>query len=337
MILRSTYTALMFAAVGFAIPVAAAPTDSTGMIKIDGSSTVYPITEAVAEEFGKTDRALKVTVGISGTGGGFKKFCVGETDISDASRPIKATEAELCAKNGIEYIELPVAYDALTVVVNPKNTWAKSITVSELKKVWEPEAQGKIMTWNQIRPEWPNKPLRLYGAGVDSGTFDYFTEAIVGKEDSSRGDFTSSEDDNVLVQGVSGDEGALGFFGLAYYQENATKVKALDIDDGKDENGKGPQTPSLDNVKAGVYQPLARPLFVYVSKNSTQRPEVAKFVKFYLENMTALSSEVGYVPLQGSVVKLAASRFEKRVIGSLFGAAGSQVGVSLEEMLNKAS
>ncbi|MBN8548334.1 MAG: PstS family phosphate ABC transporter substrate-binding protein [Deltaproteobacteria bacterium] len=315
-------------------PVSAAvPNGLTGTIKIDGSSTVYPITEAVAEEFGKASPGTQVTVGISGTGGGFKKFCVGETDISDASRPIKAAEIETCKTNNVEYVELPVAYDALTVVINPKNTWATSMTVAELKKIWEPEAQGKIMTWNQIRPTWPNKPIRLFGAGVDSGTYDYFTEAIVGKEHSSRGDFTSSEDDNVLVQGVASDEGALGFFGLAYYEENQGKLKAVLIDDGKDTNGKGPQAPTLENVIQGNYQPLARPLFVYVSKKAAERAEVAEFMKFYLGNSTTLAKEVGYVPLPSAVATLAQSRFNGRVFGSIFAHGGSQVGVSLEELL----
>ena len=308
-----------------------------GMIKLDGSSTVYPIMEAVVEEFQATRPKTKLTVGVSGTGGGFKKFCAGETDFSNASRPIKATESELCKKNGIEYIELPVAYDALTVVVNPKNTWLNSITVAELKKIWEPEAQGKITRWNQVNPAWPDQPIALFGAGVDSGTYDYFTEAIVGKEDMSRGDYTSSEDDNVLVQGVSGNVNALGFFGIAYYNANKDKVKALTIDDGKDENGKGPQAATVDNVLKGVYQPLARPLFIYVSKKSAMRPEVAAFVNFMTANSVALTNEVGYVPLTPSAVELAAARFEKRQVGSLFAHGGSQVGVTLEELLKKSS
>jgi phosphate transport system substrate-binding protein len=308
-----------------------------GMIKLDGSSTVYPIMEAVVEEFQATSPKTKLTVGVSGTGGGFKKFCAGETDFSNASRPIKATEIELCKKNGIEYIELPVAYDALTVVVNPKNTWLNSITVAELKKIWEPEAQGKITRWNQVNPVWPDQPIALFGAGVDSGTYDYFTEAIVGKEDMSRGDYTSSEDDNVLVQGVSGNANALGFFGIAYFNSNKDKVKALLVDDGKAENGSGPQAATVENVIKGVYQPLARPLFVYVSKKSALRPEVAAFVNFMNANSIALTTEVGYVPLTENAVKLAAARFDKRQVGSLFAHGGSQVGVTLEELLKKSS
>ena len=313
---------------------AAVPADLSGTIKIDGSSTVYPITEAVAEEFAKVNSKVKITVGVSGTGGGFKKFIAGETDISDASRPIKATEQEAATKAGIEYVELPIAYDALTVVINPKNTWAKSITVAELKKLWEPEAQGKIMRWNQIRADWPDSPIKLFGPGVDSGTYDYFTEAIMGKEDASRGDYTSSEDDNVLVQGVAQDQNALGFFGLAYFQENSSRVKALPIDDTKDENGKGAIAPSAAAVVDGTYQPLSRPLFIYVRKDAINKPEVKEFVTFYLGHSSELVNEVGYVALPAKVSQLATKRFESGVVGSLFGAHGSQVGVSLEKLLS---
>ena len=305
------------------------------MVKIDGSSTVFPISEAVAEEFQKTDQEVKVTVGISGTGGGFQKFCAGEIDISDASRPIKPTEVELCAKNGIEFIELPVAYDGLSIVLNPKNTWVDHLTTEELKKMWEPEAQDKITRWNQIRPQWPDKELHLYGAGVDSGTYDYFTEAIVHKEHSSRGDYTSSEDDNVIVQGVAHDELALGFFGFAYYEENQDKLKIAPIDDGKDDNGKGAIAPSVDSIRQGTYQPLSRPIFIYVSNKAADRPEVAAFLKFYLSNAEKLVSEVQYIPLPANAYTLAQSRLDKRVVGSLFGGKGSQVGVRIEELLAK--
>src|SRR3989344_376502 len=231
------------------------------VVKIDGSSTVYPITEAVAEEFQKAEKGkIKVTVGISGTGGGFKKFCNGEIDISDASRPIKPSEVELCKKNSIEYIELPVAYDGLAVMVNPKNNWVDYLTAKELKKIWEPAAQGKITKWNQIRANWPDKEIHLFGPGVDSGTFDYFTEAINGKGGASRGDYTASEDDNVLVEGVSNDQGALGYFGLAYYEQNREKLKVVPIDDGNSTNGNGPITPSMATVMDSTYQPLARPI-----------------------------------------------------------------------------
>jgi len=310
----------------------AAVPDVSGTIKVDGSSTVYPITEAVAEEFGKEHSATKVTVGISGTGGGFKKFCAGETDISDASRPIKAAEVELCSKAGITYIELPIAYDALSVVVHPANTWATSMTVAELKKLWEPEAQGKITRWSQLRAGWPDTPIALFGAGTDSGTFDYFTEAIVGKEKASRGDFTASEDDNVLVQGVASNKNALGYFGLAYLEENAGKIKAVAIDDENAKNGEGSQLPSKKTVAAGTYRPLARPLFVYVRTEALARPEVQAFVTFYLKNGKELSNEVGYIPLTDKEYALATYRFEKRVQGSLF-ASGHNAGTALEQLL----
>lgn len=312
--------------------LAAVPSNLEGRIAIDGSSTVYPITEAVAEEFGHSARNVKVTVGISGTGGGFKKFCANEIDISNASRPIKAAEMDACAQNGVEYIELPIAYDALTVVVNPKNTWARSMTVTELKTLWSPEAQGKITHWNQVRPSFPNQPIALFGAGVDSGTFDYFTEAIVGKSQSSRGDFTSSEDDNVLVQGVSGNTNALGFFGLAYYTENRDKLAAVAIDDGNDANGKGAVAPGSETVRNGSYQPLSRPVFIYVRKSSLSRPEIQEFVKFYLENGTELAKEVGYVELIPEVVALAKSRFQSQTIGTVFQGKGHAVGQTLTEL-----
>jgi phosphate transport system substrate-binding protein len=273
---------------------ASATVYAQALVKIDGSSTVYPITEAVAEEFQKMKKnAVKVTVGISGTGGGFKKFCRGETDISDASRPILKKEMEDCAKAGIKYVELPIAFDALTVVVNPKNTFIKQLTVAELKMMWEPGAQGKITKWNQINPAWPDAPLKLFGPGADSGTFDYFTEAVNGKSKSSRGDFTASEDDNVLVQGVSRDNNALGFFGFAYYDENKGKLKAVPI-----VNPKGKAvTPSIEAVMAGEYEPLARPIFIYVSLKAMDRPEVKEFVEFYLKEGGKLAKEVKYVPL----------------------------------------
>ncbi len=303
------------------------------LIKIDGSSTVFPITEAVAEEFQKNHKGIKVTVGISGTGCGFKKFCNGETDISDASRPIKPSEVELCGKNRIEYVELPVAYDGLAVMVNPKNTWATHMTVKELKKLWEPEAQGKVIRWSQIRPGWPDKEIHLFGAGVDSGTYDYFTEAIVGKEHSSRGDFTASEDDNVLVQGIATDPLALGFFGVAYYEHNKDKLKLVAVDDEKPENGKGPILPTYENVVNGTYQPLSRPIFIYVNRKAADRPEVKEFVRFYLTAGRPLVREVGYVALADKVYDLALARFDKRAVGSVFGGKGSQVGVTLESLL----
>lgn len=306
------------------------------IIKIDGSSTVYPITEAVAEEFQKVEKGkTKVTVGISGTGGGFKRFCAGETDISDASRPIKPSEVELCKKNGIEYIELPVAYDGLAVIINPKNNWVDYMTVKELKKIWEPSAQGKIKKWNQIRQNWPDKEIHLFGAGVDSGTYDYFTEAIVGKEHSSRGDYTSSEDDNVLVQGIATDVLGLGFFGVAYYENNKDRLKLVPIDDENDANGKGPVLPEYENVVDGIYQPLARPLFIYVSRKSADKADIQRFVEFYMKNSGTLSKEVGYISLPGKAYELVLRRFEKRTTGSIFGGHGSQVGVKIEQLLQK--
>jgi phosphate transport system substrate-binding protein len=302
------------------------------IVKIDGSSTVYPVTEAVAEEFQKAKRgAVKVTVGISGTGGGFKKFCRGETDISNASRPILKKEMEDCKAAGIEYYELPVAYDALTVMVNPKNNWVKSMTVAELKKIWEPAAQGKITKWNQVRPEWPDEPLKLFGAGADSGTFDYFTEAIVGKAKSSRGDFTASEDDNVLVQGIAGDRNALGFFGFAYYVENKSKLKAVPI---MAKDGAPAVEPSEKSVEDGTYQPLSRPIFIYVSAKALARPEVREFVEFYMKNAPALVKEVKYVQLPAKVYALNLEHLNKKKVGTVFHGE-PEVGVKIEDLLKR--
>ena len=263
-----------------------------GTIKVDGSSTVFPITEAVAEEFRAVQPKVKVTIGVSGTGGGFKKFSRGETNISDASRPIKDKEIAACAENNITYIELEVAYDGLAVLVHPENDWVDSFTIEELKKIWEPDAQGKIMKWNQIRPEWPNEEIHLYGPGVASGTYDYFTEAIVGKSGSSRGDFTASEDDHVLVQGIAGDKYSLGFFGLAYYTENKDKLTLIGV-----HNGETVVKPTLETVSNGTYSPLSRPLFIYVNSTSVKQPEVVEFVNFYIDNAGDLSKDVGYIPL----------------------------------------
>jgi phosphate transport system substrate-binding protein len=300
------------------------------IIQIDGSSTVFPVTEAVAEEFQKAKKGkFKVTVGISGTGGGFKKFCRGETDISDASRPILKQEMESCKQAGIQYIELPVAYDALTVIVNPKNDWVKSLTLADLKKIWEPGAQGKITNWNQVRSEWPNAPLKLFGPGADSGTFDYFTEAIVGKAKSSRGDFTASEDDNVLVQGIANDRNALGYFGFAYYIENQKKLKGVPID-----GGKGPVPPSPKTVEDGTYQPLSRPIFIYVSKKALDKPEVREFVEFYLKNAPELVKQVKYVPLPQNAYTIGLDHMKKGKVGTVFGGE-AEVGVKIDELLKR--
>lgn len=276
----------------------------SGTVKIDGSSTVYPITEAVAEEFRVDNPEVKVTIGISGTGGGFKKFGRGETDISDASRPIKQEEIDLCKENNISYVDLEVAYDGLAVIVNPENNWVDHVTVDELKKLWEPAAQGVILKWNQIRPEWPDEEIHLFGPGVASGTFDYFTEAVVGESGSSRGDFTASEDDNVLVQGVAGDKYGLGFFGLAYYEENADKLKLVAVD-----GGEGPVLPNIETVSNGTYQPLSRPLFIYINSTAAKRKEVQEFVRFYIENAPVLSEEVGYVSLPEAEYTRQAEKF----------------------------
>jgi phosphate transport system substrate-binding protein len=264
----------------------------TGGISIDGSSTVYPITEAVAEEFRTVQPDVNITIGVSGTGGGFKKFGRGETDISNASRPIKDSEIELCKENNIQYHGISVAYDGMAVLINPENDWVDYLTVEELKKIWEPEAQDVIKKWNQIRPEWPDKEIHLYGPGVASGTYDYFTEVIVGKSGSSRGDFTASEDDNVLVQGIKGDVNSLGFFGLAYYEENQESLKLVPID-----NGNGAILPSLETVSSNTYAPLSRPIYIYVNSVAAARPEVVEYINFYLENVNVLSQEVGYIPL----------------------------------------
>jgi len=300
-----------------------------GDVIIDGSSTVYPVTAAAAEEFRDWAPDVRISVGVSGTGGGFKKFCSGESAIQNASRPIDPKEAEACKANGVEYVELPVAFDGLAVVINPKNTWAACLTKAELKKMWEPEAQGKITNWNQIRASFPDKPLKLYGAGTDSGTFDYFTQAINGKEKASRGDFQASEDDNVLVQGISGDEAAIGYFGLAYYGENAGKLKLVQIDDKGD--GKC-VSPSIETVKDGSYQPLSRPIFIYVKKSEIAKPELKGFVEFYLgTSFTPLiqSREVGYIALEEKSYTAIARRFAAGTTGTLF-PNGAEVGATLD-------
>ena len=261
----------------------------TKTVTIDGSSTVFPVSEAIAEEFQKSTKGqVRVTVGISGTGGGFKKFCRGETDISNGSRPILKSEIEDCKKAGIDFIELPLAFDALTVAVSPKNSFiGECITVSDLKKMWEPSAQGKVMNWSDVNPKWPNQKISLFGAGSDSGTFDYFTEAVVGKAKASRGDYTGSEDDNVLVQGIEKDPNSLGYIPYAYYAPHAKQMKALAID-----GGKGCVKPSLEAVTEGKYNPLGRPLFIYVSKKSAEKPEIKQYIEFAMTKGTPLITEV---------------------------------------------
>ncbi|MDZ8024785.1 MAG: PstS family phosphate ABC transporter substrate-binding protein [Nostoc sp. SerVER01] len=303
----------------------------SGTVKVDGSSTVYPISEAMAEEFQKANPGVKVTVASSGTGGGFKKFCAGETDISNASRPIKPEEVELCKKGNIEYIELPIAYDGLSVVVSPQNNFADCLKVDELKKMWETSAQGKVTQWNQINPKFPAEKIGLYGPGTDSGTYDYFTQAIVGKEGESRGDYTASEDDNTLVQGVSADKGGLAFFGYAYYENNKDKLKLVAID-----GGKGCVQPSPQTIGDGTYQPLSRPEFIYVKKTVATRPDVKAFVDFnYAPANQKLVTEVGYVPLPSDLLPEVQTRFNNGKVGSVFEGKGSQVGVTLKELLKK--
>ncbi len=263
-----------------------------GEIRIDGSSTVYPVTEAIAEEFRLEQPKVKITVGVSGTGGGFKKFGRGEIDINNASRSIKDAEAKVCEEENIKFLELKVAFDGLAIVVNKQNTWVDHLTVEELKKMWEPAAQGTVKKWSQIRAGWPDTEFNLYGPGVASGTFDYFTEAIVGKSGASRGDYTASEDDNVLVQGIMGDKNAIGFFGLAYYNENKDNLKLVGVN-----NGTGAVLPSFETIKNGTYAPLSRPVFIYVTDVAAKRPEVIEFVHFYLNNASSLVTDVGYIPL----------------------------------------
>lgn len=316
----------------FAITLAMAMGNNTvnarPIVTIDGSSTVYPVTEAVAEDFQIAQKGkIRVTVGISGTGGGFKKFCRAEIDIVNASRPILHSEMEACRAAGVQYIEMPIAFDALTVAVNPHNTWSRTMTVEELKKVWEPSAQGKITKWNQINPAWPDERIKLFGAGADSGTFDYFTEAIVGKAKSSRGDFTASEDDNVLVQGIASDRHSLGFFGFAYYIENRNKVSVVAID-----SGKGGVIPSPETVENGSYQPLSRPIFIYVNAKAVDKPEVNEFVNFYMENAPALVKEVKYFPLPSEAYQLNLDHLKERKVGTVF-EGESKINLNIEELL----
>jgi phosphate transport system substrate-binding protein len=298
-------------------------------IKIDGSSTVFPISEALAEEYQISKRGkVRVTVGIAGTGGGFKKFCRGETDIANASRPISTEEMDACRKAGIKYMELPIAFDALTVVVNPQNTWAKSMTVAELKKIWEPGAQGRVNNWSQVRSGFPAEKMMLFGPGTDSGTFDYFTEAVNGKAKASRADYSASEDDNTLVQGVENNKGGLGYFGFAYYAAHKDKLRAVPID-----GGKGPVAPSIENVINGSYAPLSRPLFMYVKESAASRPEVREFIQFAMSSGAGLVKEVGYVPLPASAYPLALKHFTDRKLGTVFGGV-PKVGITIEQLLS---
>ena len=302
----------------------------SGDVLVDGSSTVFPISEAMAEEFMNANSESRVTVGVSGSGGGFKKFCAGETDISNASRPIKQKEIDLCTEAGIEFVELPVAFDGVSVVVSKDNDWAACLKPDELGKMWETGAEGKISKWNQVRADFPDSELSLYGPGTDSGTYDYFTDATTGEEGESRGDYTASEDDNVIVQGVSADSGGLGFFGYAYYAENKDKLKVVEI-----ENAEGEcVSPSEASIADGTYNPLARPIFIYVStKSLEEKPAVKAFVDFHLaKDNESLISEVGYVPLPSNLAEKTTTRFGEKTVGSIF-EGGSSVGVKLSEKL----
>ncbi len=284
----------------------------TGSIGIDGSSTVYPVTEAVAEAFGKVHPDVKVTVAVSGTGGGFKRFAIGETDISDASRPIKASEAETAKENEVEFVEVPVCYDGLTVVVNPENDWAKQLTVEQLKNIFQ---EGGATKWKDLDDSFPDEPIKVYSPGSDSGTFDYFREAIVGKKTPFRADMSVSEDDNILVTGVSGDKYAIGYFGCAYFFENEDKLKAVAV---VNPDSGDAVLPTAETIENGTYAPLSRPLFIYVSVKSLSRPEVKEFVDYYLENAAELSEEVGYVRLPTSVYDKAEANVESKKTGTQF-------------------
>jgi phosphate transport system substrate-binding protein len=317
----------IFLAVAIAGALAACNSEKpAGKVTLDGSSTVFPLSQAMAQAFREANPAVQFAIDVSGTGGGFRKFCAGQLDIAGASRPIKSSESEQCKANHVEYIEVPFAFDSLSVVVNPKNTFVDCLTVKELKALWEPAAEGKVNKWQQIRASFPAQPLALFGPGKDSGTFDYFTLAIVGTQSSSRGDVTTSEDDMVIERGVAADPNALGYFGYAYYQANKDKVKLVAVD-----NGHGCIVPSPQTVADATYQPLSRPLFIYVNVAAAARPEVKAFARFYLApESTQYVAKVGYVPLPAAALKVQAARFEKGVTGSIFGGLGSVIGVKLD-------
>ena len=304
--------------------------DEIAVIRMDGSSTVFPIAEAVAEEFQLSGQnRVRVTAGLSGTGGGFKKLCRGDIDVANASRPILVEEMERCRAAGIRYMELPIAFDAITVVVHPSNDWVKSLTIDDLKKMWEPASQGTITNWNQVRAEWPDTRLMLFGPGADSGTFDYFTEAVAHKPKASRGDYTASEDDNVLVQGVEHNKNALGYFGFAYYASHKNRMRAVPI-----ETQSGAVLPTIETVVDGSYSPLSRPLFIYVAESSLQRPEVRKFVEFYISEGPALAQEVGFVPLPAEATQVALDHLRNNRLGTVFGGV-PEVGVTIQDVLSR--
>ncbi|MEM1251117.1 MAG: PstS family phosphate ABC transporter substrate-binding protein [Cyanobacteria bacterium P01_H01_bin.21] len=310
----------------------AATSDSYMPVSIDGSSTVYPITLEMAERFKqlKSPDDIEITVNFSGTGGGFDQFCQGATNLSNASRPITQAEMTECKANGVEYIELPVAFDALTVVVNGENTWAQDISLEELRTLWEPGAEGSITRWSQIRPGWPDENIVLYGPGEDSGTFDYFTEVVVGEDGASRNDYVSSEDDEELVQGVQDDPNALGYFGYAYFKEAEDTLAALSVD-----SGNGPVAPSGETIRSSEYQPLARPLFIYVSVDALDNnPTVGEFVEFYMANSRTVVDDVGYEPLPNEAYGIAMDHLINRKVGSVFDGK-AQPDLTIEALLEK--
>ena len=302
--------------------------DLSGRIVIDGSSTVYPIAQAVAEEFGYLADDVQIPVGISGTGGGFTKFCDNESDITNASRPIKEIEIEACHANGIEFIEIPVAFDGLSVLINPDNDWVDCLTVEQLKRIWEPEAEGEVTSWQDIDPSFPDEPLVLYGPGTDSGTYEYFTDVITGEEGASRGDFTGSEDDNILIQGVAGNVSALGFFGYAYYVENQDRLDVLAID-----NGDGCVKPTEETIAEGTYQPLSRPIFMYVNAEDAEREEVQAFMEFLLTDGPEIVQEVGYIPFPEETYDMLLERVMARRTGSAISEADTSGGTRLSDLL----
>lgn len=323
---------VFFPAICFALSIFDADASSLkGAVSVDGSSTVFLISEAVGEEFQKQERNVKVTIAVSGTGGGFKKFCKGELDLTGASRPIDSAEVQACESHSVEFVELPVAYDGIAIVVHPSNTWADSLTPEELKKIWEPSENSQahpVKYWSDIRSNWPKEAFRLYGPGHDSGTFDYFTKAINGKEKASRSDFTASEDDHVLASGVAGDKSALGYFGFAYYVASKEKLKVVPVD-----AGTGSVVPSNQTISSGIYTPLSRPVFIYVSKRSLERPEVMAFSEYYIANAGKLAEEVGYISLGENLYNLVKERLKNKVTGSMYGKERTLTNISLSEAL----
>jgi phosphate transport system substrate-binding protein len=308
-----------------------APVEKKEDIQIDGSSTAYPITKAIADSYkGENKDATNIDVQFSGTSSGFQKFCEGKTEITGASRPIEKPEIELCNNNKIRFVELPIAFDALTIVVNPANNWVQSLTVEELRKMWEPTAEGKVKRWNQINPSFPDQPLNLYGAGEKSGTFDYFTEAVIGTERASRSDYVRTEDDEITVRGVGQDPNALGYFGFAYYKANENKLKAVPID-----GGKGPVLPAQETVERAEYQPLSRPLFIYVNLEAAQNnPELKQFVEYYLKQAPSIVSQVGYIPLPAEGYHLAKVTWQKGEVGTVF-EGKPQIGLTIGELMRR--